>query len=398
MATSSAMLTRQDYSEVWDAFKQVLGDDDAEAMYRPLRDALKKLLEQTMVVEQNGHIQAQPFQHSLQRRNQRNGHYYRSLFTQFGFIAHLAVPRLRRGSFKTRVFKKYQRRWRMVDAFIRRIFLAGASTRETGQVLEDLLDGRVSAGTVSAVCKVLDAEVRQFHRRALSDDYRLLFLDGVVVKVRGAGKVVRKVILTAYGVKRDGQREIIGFWLQGSENRDHWAAFLADLYRRGLTGQGLELVTVDGSKGLRAALELVYPHVAVQRCWAHKLRNMANWLPVKYRSDCLSDARAIYQATTRTAALRAFRHWARIWRKRAPKAVACLEADLEELLTFLAVTADRTVRIKVRTTNVIERLFRELRKRIRPMCAFADSGSCERIVYSLFQTYNQNWKDKPLWK
>lgn len=357
-------------------------------MYRPLRDALKKLLERTLVAEQGRSVNAKRFKHSPDRQNQRNGFYTRSLLTQFGFIPQLVVPRLRRGGFKTKVFKKYHRRWRAVDAFIRRIFLAGAGTRETGQVLEELLDGNVSAGTVSEVCKVLDAEVRQFHRRPLKDEYRFVFLDGVVVKVRGTKKVVKKVILVAYGIRWDGHREIIGFWLVSSEKKDHWEAFLWDLYHRGMTGERLELLVIDGGTGLRAAVDTVYPHIALQRCWAHKLRNVANRLPVKHRETCLAGARRIYQATTRQEALRVFGKWARTWRQSAPKAVACLEADLEELLTFLKVTKDVSLRIKVRTTNMIERLFRELRKRIRPMCTFASSDSCERIVYALFQTCN----------
>lgn len=398
MVSYYSQLTKKDYNELWDVFKEVLGNEDAEALYRPMRDALKRLLEQTLVAEQNGYVRAKRFKHSRNRQAQRNGFYHRSLLTQYGFIAQLAVPRLRRGRFKTKVFKRYQRRWSAVNTFIRRIFLSGASTRETGQVLEELLAGRVSASTVSEVCKVLDAEVRTFHRRPLQDEYRYLFLDAIVVKVRGANQVVKKVILVAYGIKWDGRREIIGFRLANREKRDHWEVFLWDLYHRGLTGRRLELVIVDGSKGLRAALDIVYPHIALQRCWVHKLRNVANYLPVKYRQACLTGARKIYQAATRKAALRAFSQWAKTWRQQVPKAVACLEADLEELLTFLSVTQDGALRIKVRTTNVIERLFRELRKRIRPMCAFAGSDSCERIVYALFQNYNKNWKDKPLWK
>ncbi|MEO0107809.1 MAG: transposase [candidate division WOR-3 bacterium] len=131
----------------------------------------------------------------------------------------------------------------------------------------------------------------------------------------------------------------------------------------------MRLVTIDGSVGLKNAVQLVYPDVPLQRCWVHKLRNVARYLKASQHQACLHEARAIYQALTYREAISRFRLWAERWRPEASKAVACLEQDLEELLTFLRVTDDQRVRIKLRTTNVIERLFRELRKRIRPMCS-----------------------------
>jgi putative transposase len=387
-----------DDTELMAAFKQTLGTDDQEASYRPLRDALQKLLERTMVAGFNRYVGAKRFKHGPQRRGQRNGFYHRGLLTQYGFISQLAVPRLRKGGVATRVFRRYQRRWKVVDTFIRKLFLAGVSTREVGDVMESLLDARVSAGTVSQVCQILDAEVRKFHHRKLVDDYRFLMLDGIVVKVTCAGKVGHRVMLVAYGIKHDRTRQVIAFRLGRSENKDACEAFLSDLYRRGLTGERLQLITIDGSKGLHAGVDLVYPHVPLQRCWVHKLSNIANKLKVRQRKACLAEARKIYQAPNRKVALAIFRTWARRWHNEAPKAVACLSEDLDELLAFYQLGLDQVMRPTVRTTNPIERLFRELRKRIRPMCTFANGNSCERIVYGLFQTYNQRWQDKKLWR
>lgn len=398
MVSYMSALTGQDCSEFMDAFKDSFGTDDQEAMFRPMRDALRKLLERTMVAGINRYVGARRFQHSPKRNGQRNGFYHRSLLTTFGFVSELAVPRLRKGGAGVRVFARYQRRWQAVDAFIRKLFLSGVSTREVGAVMESLLDARVSASTVSSVCRMLDAEVRTFHRRRLTDEYRFLILDGVWVKVNGAGKVVKKVILVAYGIKHDRTREIVGFRLTRSESADTGTAFLQDLFNRGIVGERLQLITIDGSKGLHSAAEQVYPQVPLQRCWAHKLRNVTKHLKVKQRKECLSEARAIYLATNRKAALAVYQVWARKWRKLAPEAVKCLATDLEELLTFFTLGLDACQRPTVRTTNAIERVFRELRKRIRPMCAFADSSSCQRIVYALFQTYNNRWKGKLLWK
>lgn len=398
MISYNDSMTKLDDTELIDAFKQTLGEDDLEASYRPMRDALKKLLERTMVAGVKNWVQADRFERTPQRQDQRNGFYHRGLLTNFGFISQLAVPRVREGTKLPRVFTRYRRRAKTIDAFIRKLFLKGTSTREVGAVMEELLEARVSASTVSQVCKVLDAEVRKFHRRQLQDEYRFLFLDGVVVKVRAAHRVVHKVMLVAYGIKHDRTREIIGFHLGNSENRDACEAFLLDLQRRGLTGERLQMITIDGGKGLRAGVELVYPHVALQRCWVHKLGNVSNKLKAGQRKTCLAGARAIYQAANRKAALRVFRQWAGRWRREAPKAVQCLEADLEELLTFYTLNLDQVMRPTVRTTNAIERRFRDLRKRIRPMGAFANSDSCERIIYALFQSCNDQWQGQKLWQ
>lgn len=391
-------LSWRDYARCWQDFKDYFENDDGEAIQRPMRAALKRMLEQIMRAELTAHVRARPRQRTKRRTGQRNGSYARNLLTTFGLIRMLSVPRPRQGRLPTRLFERYRRRHRAVDNFIRSIFLAGVSTRDTGRVLEDLLDKKVSASTVSEITKLLDKEVSRFHRRTLTDDYTLLLLDGVWVKVNGY-RVVKKVVLVVYGVRPDGRREVIDFRQARSESTAEWESFLNSLYRRGLKGERLELVTVDGGKGLLAAQEAVYPDVPRQRCWVHKLRNVAQRLPARYREACLAGAKRIYRAKSYRAALKRCRCWAEQWRGRAPKAVACLEADIEELLTHMRVfRKEPKLWVKVRTTNAIERVFRELRKRIRPMCSFADPECCNRIVYGLFMLYNKKWEDRRLWQ
>src|SRR2546425_11082490 len=183
----------------------------------------------------------------------------------------------------------------------------------------------------------------------------------------------------------------IGWPKQRSETA--WTAFLQDLYLRGLEGRRLRLVVSDGSTGLHAAVSLVYPQARVQRCWAHKLRNIAEKVPQK-ESSCVAQAAAIYRALNRRQAERAFRRWAGRWRKRRPRAVACVERDLEELLSFFSVPQSHWK--KVRTTNVIERAFREVRRRTRPMSSFTNPDSCDRIVFGVVSHLNRSWERKPL--
>lgn len=387
-------LSKTQYMERWQEFKDFFQDDELEVVQRPMRDTLKKFLQGLMQVEQTAQVGARRHKRSRRRTDQRNGYYKRNLLTAFGMVRELRVPRLRKGGLRTKVFARYRRRWKSVDNYIRSLFLGGASTREVGELLERLWGVRLEASAVSELVRVLDEEVKKFHRRPLEDGYRFLVLDGVWVKVSGY-KVVKKVVLVAYGVRADGRREIIDFRVARSESERDWEVFLADLRRRGLSGESLQLITVDGGGGLNGAQAVVYPDVARQRCWVHKLRNVASKLKAKHREECLAGARRIYQAQSYLAAERRCRQWAKKWRKQEEQAVECLERDIEELLVHMRVLRkEPELWKKVRTTNVIERQFRELRKRTRPMCTFANDESCARIVCALFQKANKRWEQR----
>jgi transposase-like protein len=263
-----------------------------------------------------------------------------------------------------------------------------------GAVLEGMLGEPVSAQTVSRIARSLDREVARFHEAPLADDVRYLFLDGVSMRVKGAAGVQRRLVLCAYGISVWGQCRLLAFRLAQSESAAAWEAFLNQLQVRGLAGRWLRLVVTDGCAGLHTALSVVYPYVPRQRCWAHKLRNVAGLLKRDQQRPCLDEARTIYQAATRRQAVQRYWAWARRWRDAAPKAVACLERDLEELLPFLACPAAH--RRKVRTTNAIERAFREVRRRTRPMSCFTNNSSCERIIYAVISHLNRSWEGKRL--
>jgi putative transposase len=179
-----------------------------------------------------------------------------------------------------------------------------------------------------------------------------------------------------------------------AESEKKWWRFLNDLHRRGLTGEALGLVVMDGNPGLENAVDLVWAFVKRQRCWAHKLRNVANYLKKKHLDQCVKGARAIYNAKSRKEAEKAYGRWEKKWRAIAPKAVRYLEKDLEELLHFYS--CPKEIWIKVRTTNVIERAFREVRKRTRPMSCFNNVQSIERIVFAMLSHLNEQWGQQPL--
>lgn len=363
--------------------------EEVEALQRQNH---QRFLERLMLYERSCYLQAAPYQRGPQRTDQANGFYRRRLTTRLG-VVELAVPRSRSGLFRTQLLARYARREAVVDQALRQVFLLGISTRQAGAALAGLLDEAVSAATVSAVSKVLDEAVGQWHRRPLADHYRYLILDGVSVRIRLVGAVKRRVALCAYGIDRQGRRELIDFLLVKQEDEGNWRSFLEGLWRRGLRGAALELITTDGQAGQIAALRLVWPQVAHQRCWAHKLRNVEGHLK-RSQQACLQQAKGLYQARHQREALLRFRAWKARWEREAPRAVRCVEKDLEELLAFYDQPTEHWTRI--RTTNVIERLFVEVRRRIRTMCAFTTRDSCERILFSVFQRMNQYWNQHPL--
>jgi transposase-like protein len=338
-------------------------------------------------------LQASRYVRTELRRGYRNGYYERDLFSQYGAIKALRIPRARTG-YSSKILPNYQRRQAKINRMIRDMFLAGVSTRRVGEVLFQVWGQTVSAQTVSNICRSLDREVKAYQSRKLLDHYRYLLFDGIVLKVKGALKAYHKPVLVVYGITQAGQKELIDFRQASSESESQWEAFLRNLYQRGLEGRNCALIIIDGCKGLHQALETVYPYIPIQRCWAHKLRNVANHILRKDQKECLKQARKIYLAENRKAAVKAFKEWENKWQTTYVKAIKCLGNDLDELLNFLDCPASH--RIKIRTTNAIERAFREVRRRTRTMSCFTNVKSVNRIIYGVMNHMNKSWKDKPL--
>lgn len=376
----------------WQRLQAAKSEFFFEDLDQLMKERHREFLEELMSYERQCFLNAHPYQRSEQRVDQANGFYRRHWTTRLGSLE-LKVPRTRSGQFQTRVLKRYQRREPLINEALKEVFLLGVSTRQAGRALASLVEDAVSAATVSAVAKALDQSVKAFHRRRLKDHYRYLLLDGVSVRIRLVGKVQRRMVLCAYGVTVEGKRELLDFHIVNAEGQESWFDFLWNLFHRGLHGEFLELIATDGQLGLAKAIRRLWPAVPHQRCWAHKLRNLDNKLKASQK-PCLEEAKLIYQASTRTEAIQLFGQWRKRWQARAPKAVACLQADLEELLAFFS--CPKPLWKRLRTTNVIERLFVEVRRRIRTMCAFTTRGSCERILFSVFNRMNQHWTRHPL--
>ncbi len=375
------------------------------------RSRLKELLEEGMDEELEQYLGRAKHERIGEgdAEDYRNGSYLRHLLTEIGDLI-LRIRRTRKG-FISKVLEAYKRRSRSVDQLIMACFVLGMSTRKVSTALLSLLGEKVSASTVSEVAKRLDGAVRRYHRRKLEGGYRFLFFDGVVLKQKGAAKVQKKNILCAYGITWEGKKEMIDFLLATSESQNAWEGFLRDLYERGLEGKLCELITTDGGNGLRNALEVVYPRIPRQHCWAHKTRNVLDKVRQMDQEKVKKDLQRISHAKNRQAATQAYWSFCQKYRKAYPGAVKSLESEIDDLLSFYQVKlstkerqglgakdlqrAQMALWRKIRTTNLIERAFREVKRRTRPMGVFVNRASMERILYAVFFHYNSKGQEVP---
>ncbi len=360
------------------------------------REMLKKLLEADAEQQMADYLGLKWHERAgaeQPRVDYRNGFYERDYVTPLGEIR-LRIPRTRQRSFLPRWIGRLERRAPEVAELIRQAFLRGISTRQVGRVIAVLTGEEVSAQTVSRLTRVLDRAVRAFHQARLGDDWAYLILDGVWLKVRRAFGPQRVLLLVAYGVRPNGERQLLAFCRAKGESQAAWEGFLQELFARGLQGRKLQLVITDGCVGLARALETVYPRARHQRCWVHKMRNILEKVRRRDEPQVKADAQKMYLAGNLAGARRAFEQFRFRWRSRYPAMVHQLERDVEELLQFFHFPPHLWK--KLRTTNAIERCFVEVRRRTRPMVVFTNVESVDRIIYAIFSRFNEDWRNHTL--
>jgi putative transposase len=355
-------------------------------VYGQTKQAWKQFLEAESRRERDRYAVREAYERRRSRRQPyRNGYYERDFVTRFGTIR-LRIARTRGRSFLPRGIERFQRRAAEVALLIREAFLRGISTRQVGRVVATLTGEVVSAQTVSQLTRDLDQAVRAFHQAQLSDDYTYLFLDGVSLRVRRPAGRKRVQMLVAYGVRRDGCRQLLAFLRSQGESQAQWEALLQDLYRRGLEGKHLGLIVTDGCPGLAAAIQTVYPRVRHQRCWVHKMRNILEKVRRRDYEEVKRGAQDIYLAENRVQAEAAFRAFRGRWRRAYGGMVGQLEQDLPELLSFFAFPPHLRRKLLLRGGAAAN----------RPMVCFVNVESVDRIIYSIFQRFNLEWKTRTL--
>jgi len=290
---SAKELTKITVTDLWKEFNGI--GDFWEMQEEAVRDFRQRFINGALEAEREMLIGCKTYERKTERKDYRNGYWSRWITVKDGRLE-IRMPRIRGIRYESGIIPRYKQRVEEVDAALLKIFLYGASTRLTGEALRPLLGEGVSAQTVSNIAGSLDEDLKRYHRRKLQDKYLYLFLDGIILKTKTGFGAKKKAVLVAYGIKVDGRRELIDFTVTNAESEKKWWRFLNDLYRRGLTGEALGLVATDGNQGLENAVDLVWPFVKRQRCWAHKLRNVANYLKKKHVDRCMKEARAIYSA------------------------------------------------------------------------------------------------------
>lgn len=353
------------------------------------RYVARRVYQQILAADFDSFIDAGRHQRTNRRRGYRNGYRSRSLLTSVGMLD-LKIPRDRASQYQPELIERYRRVDSSLEETIRAMFLQGVSTRKVGDILDVLCGERLSASKVSTVVKELDQAVGDYANRPLEDNFVFLFLDALSVKIRFELKAKKVKLLVAYGIKADGSREMISFGRANSESTACWKSFLDNLYARGLSGRTLKLIVMDGGGGLWAAIEEVYPLVEHQLCWVHKLRNVAQYCPKRYQKECSHQAARIMYAKSSAMAAKRFRAWKKQWQSQIPRAVNCLEKDFDRLIPIFEFP--QNIRKMIRTTNVIERCFREVRRRLKVMGYFQNSRSCDRIIYAMFNYFNSKWQ------
>jgi transposase-like protein len=327
-------------------------------------------------------IGALPYERTPERRDYRNGHYARDLETTVGLIEDLQVPRTRNG-YQTQLFEKYRRRRAELDEAISEMFIGGVSTRKAGEVVESLTGSKPSASTVSRVFHTLEGEYETWKTRPLAERYEYAFADGTYFTVIYDGEGHKMPILAVIGITTTGQREVLGFTIGDRENQQAWEDLLDDLKTRGVTQVGLWIT--DGNQAMINALEAKFPDSPRQRCVKHKMDNVLSYLPKKQRDPVRLELRAIFYQENREAADQEVAAFCEKFESIYPTAVACLKRDLEACLTFYAFPKAHWKTI--RTTNVIERLYNEVKRRTKKMAtAFRNENSCLLMFYAIVRS------------
>ena len=351
-----------------------------------LKPLVQQLVQEVLEVEMEETLGAGKGERTEDRRGYRSGYYPRGLITRVGKLE-LRVPQDRQGRFSTEVFERYQRSEKALVSCLAQMYIQGVSTRKVKAITEELCGHSFSASTVSSINTKLDGELKKFAGRKLEGEYPYLILDAKYEKVRLDGIIQSQAVLVAIGINWDGRREVLGVELANRESQSSWKAFLLGLQKRGL--HGTELVITDDHAGLKRAIREVLPGVAWQRCYVHFLRNALDHLPRKADDDCLQELRWLYDRRDLAEARADLGAWLKKWQARYPKLCLWVEEQIEETFTYYQ--WPRAHHKHLKSTNMLERINEELKRRTYVIRIFPNPASCLRLLRALAVEIHENW-------
>jgi putative transposase len=374
------MTERKGKAELIDV-KELLGRDEDF-----VRAALQALLQAALEVEMTEAIGAEKGERTETRLAYRSGYYGRSLITRVGTLE-LRVPQDRLGRFSTELFERYQRSEKALVGTLAEMYVQGVSTRKVKAVTEALCGHSFSASAISAVNKSLDEALEKFASRRLDEPFPYLILDARYEKVRESGIIVSQAVQIAVAVDGEGRRQVLGVELANRESRSSWRDFLSGLKERGLFG--VEFIVSDDHEGLTQAIREVLPGAAWQRCYVHFLRNALDYVPRKLADDCLQELRWIYDRRELAEVRADIKAWLAKWQSKYPKLCDWVEDNIEETLTYYRLPLVHHKHMK--STNMLERLNQELKRRTHVVRIFPNMASCLRLVRALAVETHENW-------
>jgi putative transposase len=360
----------------------LLQSDDA------IRALLETTVQQVLEAEMEEALGAPKSERCATRRGYRSGYYGRKLTTRVGTLE-LQVPQDRGGLFRTEVFGRYQRSEKALLLALAEMYVQGVSTRKVRAVTEELCGHGFSASTVSSITVQLDAELARFMTRPLTEEYAYLILDARYERVREAGVIRSRAVLVALGVDWDGRRQVLAVELANRESLSAWKDFLVGLKQRGLSG--VHLVVTDDHEGLKKAVAEVLPTALWQRCYVHFLRNALDYLPRSADRTCLQELRWLYDRRDALEARTDLAAWLTRWQEKHPKLCAWVEANIEETFAFYRLPAAHHKHLK--STNLLERLNQEFKRRTHIVRIFTDEPCCLRLIRALAVEIHEEWID-----
>ncbi len=373
--------------------KEIEGIDDASfdtvAMEDPdfLRHLVERALQRFLEAEMTAHLHAARYERSEERRGHRNGYKPRQLHTRVGTLT-LRVPQEREGTFSTQLFARYQRSEKALVLALMEMYIEGVSTRKVAEITEALCGTSFSKSQVSELASRLDADLLAWRERPLTAaSYPYLFVDARYEHVRVDGQVVSQGVLIVSAIRDDGRREIVAVDVADTESEATYHDLFRRLRQRGLAG--VRLVTSDDHAGLRAAIARHFQGAGWQRCQVHFARGLLGMVGASKRAELAAGLRQVFAATTRAQALAAAQRLADVWRGSHPKVARALDDEIEPCLACLAFPVAHQPRL--RTTNGLERLNQELKRRTRVVRIFPNRDACLRLVGALCMELSEEW-------
>jgi len=350
------------------------------------KNAVQEVVQEVLEAEMDETIGARKGERTSERNGYRSGYYFRGLTTRVGKME-LRVPQDRAGRFSTEVFERYQRSEKALVASMAEMYVQGVSTRKVKAVTEELCGHSFSASSISRINQTLDEELKKFATRRLEEEYPYLILDARYEKVREDGVIRSQAVMIAIGINWDGRRSILAVELANRESGTSWRDFIHGLKERGLSG--VFFVVTDDHAGLKKAIGELLPEAIWQRCYVHFLRNALDYLPRKADDDCLQELRWIYDRRDLQEAQRDLQAWLQKWQQKYPKLCDWVDENIQETLSFYKLPLPHHKHLK--STNMLERLNEEIKRRTLVVRIFPNTNSCLRLIRALAVETHENW-------